>query len=203
MLVWKTNFDAVDNREVLRSQWKRPTTTPQPHTHDPPPQSHVTSRGHAHELDANRAPLDHVTQPPSVVNVGPQLFHKPHPLLEEDIDGELLSPPDRSHNRRMGGAHSQTTPLEQMTMPPQLTNTLEHIVGQLDILTQVQSQYTVDRKFFHCTYFLACEIFVCLIFTTCLGSSSNLYSVFNFRAFNFRHLGNRQKFLQTKFLDLR
>ena len=128
---------------MLHSQRKRPTTTPQPHTHDPPPQGHVTSRGHAHELDANRAPLDHVTQPPSVVNVGPQLFHKPHPQLEEDVDGELFVPPSSgSHDHRMGGAHSQTTPLEQMTMPPQLTNTLEHIVGQLDILTQVRLQHS-------------------------------------------------------------
>ena len=30
-----------------------------------------------------------------------------------------------------------TTPLEQRNIPPQLSNTLEHIVGQLDILTQV------------------------------------------------------------------
>lgn len=35
------------------------------------------------------------------------------------------------------GTPPQTTPLEQMTMSPQLANTLEHIVGQLDILTQV------------------------------------------------------------------
>ena len=104
----------------------------------------MTSRGHAHELDANRAPLDHVTQPPSVVNVGPQLFHKPHSQLEEDNDGELpILPSDGSHDPRVGGAtHSQTTPLEQMTMPPQLANTLEHIVGQLDILTQVRIIYT-------------------------------------------------------------
>ena len=144
VLVWKTNFDVVDSREVLRSQRKRPTSTSQPHTHDPPPQSHTTSRGHAHELDANRAPLDHVTQPPSVVNVGPQLFHKPHPpQLEEDNDRELPIPPsDGSHDPRVGGpTHSQTTPLEQMTMPPQLANTLEHIVGQLDILTQVHKYW--------------------------------------------------------------
>ena len=133
----------IDSREILRSQRKRPTSTSQPHTHDPPPQSHMTSRGHTHELDANRAPLDHVTQPPSVVNVGPQLFHKPQLQLEEDNDGELpvIPPADDggSHDPRVGGAtHSQTTPLEQMTMPPQLANTLEHIVGQLDILTQVQ-----------------------------------------------------------------
>ena len=139
MLVWKTNFDVVDSQEVLRSQRKRPTTTTsRPHVHDPPPKSHVTRRDHAHKLDANRAPLDHVSKPPNVVNVGPQLFHKPHPQLEEVDEEAVPDPPhDMSHDQRVGGAHSQTIPLEQMTMPPQLANTLEHIVGQLDILTQV------------------------------------------------------------------
>ena len=37
------------------------------------------------------------------------------------------------------GKPSLTKPLEQMTIPPQLANTLEHIVGQLDILTQVRN----------------------------------------------------------------
>ena len=31
----------------------------------------------------------------------------------------------------------QTTPLEATTVSPELSNTLQHIVGQLDILTQV------------------------------------------------------------------
>ena len=32
-----------------------------------------------------------------------------------------------------------TKPMEPMTIPPQLSHTLEHIVGQLDILTQVRN----------------------------------------------------------------
>ena len=31
-----------------------------------------------------------------------------------------------------------TTPLERRDIPPQLSETLEHIVGQLDVITQVQ-----------------------------------------------------------------
>ncbi len=31
----------------------------------------------------------------------------------------------------------QTTPLERRDIPPQLATTLEHIVGQLDVITQV------------------------------------------------------------------
>ena len=97
----------------------------------------MTSRDCTHEFDANRAPLDHVTKPPNVVNVGPQLFHKPHPQLGDKNEEDIPPPPGGSHDHGMDGAHSQTTPLERMTMPPQLANTLEHIVGQLDILTQV------------------------------------------------------------------
>jgi hypothetical protein len=137
----------------------------------------MTSRGHTHELDANRAPLDHVTQPPNVVNVGPQLFHKPYPQFEDDNDGELPIPPadGGSHDPRVGGAsHSQTTPLEQMTMPPQLANTLEHIVGQLDILTQVRSYLYVCMTWkMVCSNVLQyCGVFMVLVYQY---SASNLY----------------------------
>ena len=41
----------------------------------------------------------------------------------------------------LGGVPSSqpplTTPLERRDIPPQLSMTLEHIVGQLDVLTQV------------------------------------------------------------------
>ena len=82
------------------------------------------------ELDPTRTPVDHMTPPPHVINVGPQMFHKPHPQFSEPTP--LMNG---------GVVNSETTPLEAMTMSPQLTNTLEHIVGQLDILTQVQCRY--------------------------------------------------------------
>ena len=133
VLVWKTNFDSVDHKEVLTSRVKK-SALKKAHTHDPPPSTSHTHNGTSHplELDATRAPTDHMTPPPHVVNVGPQMFHKPHPQETTPllVNGE----------NGVGGAKvSQTTPLEQMTMSPQLTNTLEHIVGQLDILTQVSS----------------------------------------------------------------
>ena len=39
--------------------------------------------------------------------------------------------------------HTQTTPLERRDIPPQLATTLEHIVGQLDIITQVRNRFFV------------------------------------------------------------
>ena len=40
------------------------------------------------------------------------------------------------------GARPRTVPLEQMSMPPQLASTLQHIVGQLDVLTQVGGEHS-------------------------------------------------------------
>jgi len=47
-----------------------------------------------------------------------------------------------SHNSSLRSSHhlhstSATQQLEQKSIPPDVANTLEHIVGQLDILTQV------------------------------------------------------------------
>ena len=42
-----------------------------------------------------------------------------------------------------------TTPLEPTSMSPQLSNTLQHIVGQLDILTQVGQQPRNEPHMFH------------------------------------------------------
>ena len=45
----------------------------------------------------------------------------------------------------LGGVPSSqpplTTPLERRDIPPQLSMTLEHIVGQLDVLTQVRDLF--------------------------------------------------------------
>ena len=46
-------------------------------------------------------------------------------------------------------ARSATQPLEAKSIPPQLSNTLEHIVGQLDILTQVSYIFHVQSKSTH------------------------------------------------------
>lgn len=119
VLVWKTNFDRVNTREKLHSK----TTSQRPHTHD-------YSQDPTHHLDAMRLPKDNVTPPLNVVDVGPRLFHRSvppnsspgRPTLHSNISPEPL-----------------TAPLEPISMPPQLANTLEHIVRQLDVLTQVRT----------------------------------------------------------------
>ncbi len=133
VLVWKTNFDNVDFEEKLQPN-KLKVEPNHAHTHDPPlsRQNHMTNPpDHTHHLDCLRAPVDHVTPPLNVVNVGPRLFHKPESQIT-DPTHHHATPTKQSHD-------PSTTPLEQMTMSPQLASTLEHIVGQLDILTQVSS----------------------------------------------------------------
>ena len=130
VLVWKTNFDTINYQEVLKGQRKR-SAPAQHHGHDP-------SSGEApHELDMDRAPKDHTLIPPPVVNIGPQPFHRRHseehgsPSFPEQPHSGEVSPSDQEK--------SSTVPLGEMTMSPQLANTLEHIVSQLDILTETVS----------------------------------------------------------------
>lgn len=42
---------------------------------------------------------------------------------------------------------AETSPLEPRDIPPQLSRTLEHIVGQLDVLTQVVNLTIVPNIF--------------------------------------------------------
>lgn len=70
---------------------------------------------------------------PGVVNIGPQLFHSPQPPSHSP-------PPSHAHpdtSQYNDNTSRHTTPLEPLSIHPQLASTLEHIVGQLDILTQV------------------------------------------------------------------
>ena len=60
----------------------------------------------------------------------------------------IAQPNGRDYSQLIGGdekespepfseANSCTTPLERRDIPPQLSETLEHIVAQLDVITQV------------------------------------------------------------------
>lgn len=52
-----------------------------------------------------------------------------------------LTSADHAARERESARHtgSSTQQLEAKSIPPELSNTLEHIVGQLDVLTQVTS----------------------------------------------------------------
>ena len=65
-----------------------------------------------------------------------QLFHSP----QQHHHSPSPPPPPHTHEDDSSYHDStrHTTPLEPLSMPPQLANALEHIVAQLDILTQVR-----------------------------------------------------------------
>ena len=120
-----------------------------------------------------RAPRDHMQPRPPIVNVGPQLFHSPqapsaHPPLpptsHQPLHPSRAPPPPSSHHHTSHQAPSHyphtsysplpfaggqemeepsTVPLEPLSVSPKLAATLEHIVGQLDVLTQVMYMYHI------------------------------------------------------------
>jgi hypothetical protein len=66
-------------------------------------------------------------------------------------NSSLRSSSQQSHHSRF---ETTTQPLEAKTLPPDVANTLEHIVGQLDILTQVSCGCSyVERTLCCCQYF--------------------------------------------------
>ncbi|CAI8020277.1 POC1 centriolar protein homolog A [Geodia barretti] len=102
VLVWRTNFDSLDHGEILRAQRKRPApSSHRHHSHDLPPPHTLTQP--THQLDARRTPCDTVSAPSTVTNVGPRLFHRPHPShpppqhLSQEEDDEGAGPVPKPH----------------------------------------------------------------------------------------------------------
>ena len=125
--MWKTNFDSATCEERLcRHKTTEPPT--RQHVHEPPPKSPTMNPDPTLHVDFVNTLRDTVTPPLNVVSVAPRLFHKSAPPTSDLVSGKGNGSCDPRPN---------TAPLEVMTMSPELTNTLEHIVGQLDILTQV------------------------------------------------------------------
>ena len=152
VLVWKTNFETRDKEESSKKLWPSTSSKPShhPHMHDLSPsrrshviiqdgscQDHVTSyqgqttKGTSLHMNRSLGPRDIVTPPSTVINVGPRLFHQGNQLYQSHILSTKACHPESLPSQ------SRTVPLEPMTMTPELAGTLEHIVGQLDILTQV------------------------------------------------------------------
>ena len=75
-----------------------------------------------------------------------QLFHSPQ---QHHPSPSPPPPPPHTHEDDSSYHDStrHTTPLEPLSMPPQLANALEHIVAQLDILTQVRDREGGWRSF--------------------------------------------------------
>ena len=88
-------------------------------------------------------------------------------------------PPEGASVDQLMGTPPQTTPLEQMTMSPQLANTLEHIVGQLDILTQVHLTFGKNLNLDPLRLLLT-QSGTRLLFNTCNKTLLEPYSISRF-----------------------
>eukprot|EP00112_Aurelia_sp_Birch-Aquarium-sp1_P025602 Seg859.8 transcript_id=Seg859.8/GoldUCD/mRNA.D3Y31 product="POC1 centriolar protein A" protein_id=Seg859.8/GoldUCD/D3Y31 len=133
VMVWKTNFDSVDYSEVLKAHRKRVASPISSHNHDPPPTTPPRTPTRTKEIHAVDEPRDLNSFDPSVMEVGPALFSIPQP------DGRDYSKLIGMKRREPDVGQPQTTLLERRDIPPQLATTLEHIVGQLDVITQTVS----------------------------------------------------------------
>ncbi|KAL7885503.1 hypothetical protein AOLI_G00057980 [Acnodon oligacanthus] len=153
VLMWKTNFDALNYREVLSSHSKRVTPDPPPHLTDIYPRSPHRHRTQNGTVEINPVVTDIQSADPHVVEVGEA------PFSMTGVSGHAGGVPgyrDRPSTSRASAstfthAHEEqeedeeeerpglgiTYLLDERSgLPPAFRSTLEHIVQQLDILTQ-------------------------------------------------------------------
>uniref|UniRef100_A0A4W4EV63 POC1 centriolar protein homolog B n=1 Tax=Electrophorus electricus TaxID=8005 RepID=A0A4W4EV63_ELEEL len=148
VLMWKTNFDALNYREMLSQHSKRVSPDPPPHLMDIYPRSphvHLSQNG---PIEVNPVVADTLSADPCVVEVGERPFsmaaargHEDGPAgfrghasastrfthLQQEMEQEECEEegPGLTH---LPGEHSE--------LPGAVRSTLEHIVHQLDVLTQ-------------------------------------------------------------------
>ncbi|KAK2184924.1 hypothetical protein NP493_249g11102 [Ridgeia piscesae] len=167
VMVWKTNFDLLDYADILQSHKSRDRSeVPAPTVRDIPPRVETLPPSHRCHTNAQvdgRPELRHYNDVmPGVTNIGPAIFSQS--MVNNMVDEVGLNLPDQQPNfqgQRSSARHPQeagrgvrtgasngfhhtqpkvyTQPLEEKSIPAELEKTLEHIVGQLDILTQTVS----------------------------------------------------------------
>ncbi|KAK6487893.1 POC1 centriolar protein-like protein B isoform X1 [Huso huso] len=155
VLLWKTNFDAFNYKEVLKCNNRRLNPEPPPHLTDIHPRSpHLhTASSASIEINPSFNVADTQTLDPPVVDVGQSLFSKTQHRVSSLVNGVPAHNEWRnsrgfqqrpsSSKRQEEETHIETFTQEEQTMhnslPPSLSSTLEHIVEQLDVLTQTVS----------------------------------------------------------------
>ncbi|KAK1804534.1 hypothetical protein P4O66_020542 [Electrophorus voltai] len=182
VLMWKTNFDALNYREMLSQHSKRVSPDPPPHLMDIYPRSphvHLSQNG---PIEVNPVVADTLSADPCVVEVGERPFSMAPEMLRPSWQARFQpasAPPERAGYSRhvehceqaarghedgpagfRGHASASTRfthpqqemeqeeceeegpglthlPGEHSELPGAVRSTLEHIVHQLDVLTQV------------------------------------------------------------------
>ncbi|NWQ67452.1 POC1B protein, partial [Neopipo cinnamomea] len=140
VLLWKTNFDSFDYKEVLKHNFKRTHIDEPPHLLDIYPRSpHLhDEKLQSVEVDPTCDVTDTQTPDPPVIEI------RTSSSFSTVVDGKtevLHRPPAsvlvrsskrKSENESRSAVHNED---KQTGISPSLDSALEHIVGQLDVLT--------------------------------------------------------------------
>ncbi|XP_078207192.1 POC1 centriolar protein homolog A isoform X7 [Callithrix jacchus] len=118
VMVWKSNFDVVDHGEVMK--------VPRP------PATLASSAGNLMEF--------HSYYPGCSAMARSRLTTTSASWVQPEVDFPVPS----GRGRSVESVQSQ--PQEPVSMPQTLTSTLEHIVGQLDILTQLHQKVPASQR---------------------------------------------------------
>ncbi|OXB73554.1 UNVERIFIED_CONTAM: hypothetical protein H355_006563 [Colinus virginianus] len=140
VLLWKTNFDSIDYKEVLKHNIRRIQADDPPHLLDIYPRSpHLhDEKLQSVEVNPTLDVADTQTVDPPVV----EITSSPSVGTLDDVSSEDLQYPSasvlatsskrKSENESESAMHNVD---KKMGMSPSLGNTLENIVEQLDVLT--------------------------------------------------------------------
>ncbi|XP_072002635.1 POC1 centriolar protein homolog B isoform X2 [Engystomops pustulosus] len=147
VLVWKTNFDVFDNKEINKMQQKRLFPEEPPHLNDIYPRSPHLHRRNGHGIEIN--PMFEVADtqafnPPIVdvtnvaTNEQKQWMHR-HGEIPRSVSVPYETSPSLSTASKTRRHTEDHVADEKTFSQSSLNSTLEHIVEQLSILTQTVS----------------------------------------------------------------
>ncbi|NWH62104.1 POC1B protein, partial [Geococcyx californianus] len=140
VLLWKTNFDAFDYKEVLKHHIRRTHIDDPPHLLDIYPKSpHLhDEKLQSVEVNPTLDVTDTQTVDPPVTEISSSLaFSTPDNVSSEDLQYSSASVLATSSNRKSKNeSGSAVHNVDKQTgLSPSLGNALEHIVEHLDVLT--------------------------------------------------------------------
>ncbi|KAG7455781.1 hypothetical protein MATL_G00244610 [Megalops atlanticus] len=152
VLLWKTNFDTFNYREVLKKHRRRANPDPPPHLSDIFPRGPHLHTNQSDSIQISPMVADTQSADPHIVEVGQSLFSRMQ-ASGRSHGNEVPGGGARGFSRGGSGqtwagsvgmqeeeAGSRTFTLEERSgLPDGVTRTLEHIVQQLDVLTQTVS----------------------------------------------------------------
>ncbi|XP_010180888.1 PREDICTED: POC1 centriolar protein homolog B [Mesitornis unicolor] len=138
VLLWKTNFDSFDYKEVLQHHIRRTHIDDPPHLLDIYPRSPHLHREKLQSVEVNSTFVTNTqTLDPPIIEISSSSFS----TLDDVSSGDQQYPPAsvlatsskrQSENESVSAVHNAD---KKTGISPSLGNALEHIVEQLDVLT--------------------------------------------------------------------